>query len=512
MFNDDGLNEIKNDTVNHGESVGVKSDGGMGNGKYPSSKIWWIVVLVAIVGMAVMIIFSQLSGVSKGDSVQKNATTEILSNGMEETMDTIVASKSPVSTNEKEESICASLDDHMPLLQSILRGDEIQADEERSAVLITRNSGCLMPFAAQQRVLDVSTRNDAGTPKRLIIPGFDQKLIRRAFVGKRIYFVGDSTMRVLFVALRKLLIAMNDDGESVKSLYNGWIRDISEELRKSKQQWRKEGLPPFTINGTYLEIVDVNPLYFEAERRNRKNGTVVNGTTVPNLQKDFLGRLQKTLDKPDIIIFNAGMHLLHLTPMRALKHQTYVCWVHYESLLEKLLQLGLDSGASALIAKSTNKICNERLPTDMKKFAKSYHRKEASLKACLDFVELQEKEERQGTPDEDFEVLSQSQREEICNLGILDESGSSYLNERMSKWAQEQQMEKPKELVLNNDDKRDSESTTDIRHIRTRLQYFNDHDVESCEFTDDQDGRHYPRLSLVRLHLLAILLDCMLPK
>ncbi|KAL3933514.1 MAG: hypothetical protein SGBAC_010367 [Bacillariaceae sp.] len=455
--------------------------------------------------------------ISKGESSNKNLT-ETFSKGLDNRTIHRAGIHDEIDEmnnihHDESSSICDSLDKDMPLLLSILRGDKVHVDNdgvELKSVTVINQYGYLTPFASEQRF--PSTQNTTvvseNTKRPVIIPGFNHDLIARTLVGKRIYFIGDSTIRILFVALRRLLMVIhNNETIADSDIWHGqWMRNLTDDIEITKHQWRKEGLAPYMAekDGTYLELVDVNPLYFVPARRHRKdNRTKVNGG---NLQKNFLEMLKTQLVKPDVIIFNAGMHLLHLAPMRSLRHDTFASWIQYESLLDSLLQVGLDSGASAaLIAKSTNKICSEKLPTDMKRYTKSYHHKtQNAQKECRNSIETQGKDlQDAGGPN--ITVLSDSQIEEICELGTFDENGSFFLNARMSKWVNQMQTEKTKELARDDDD---GGCSTKTSCTRSRLQYFNDHDIESCEFTEERDGRHYPKLSLVRLHLLAILLDC----
>jgi len=432
-------------------------------------------------------------------------------------------------------SICDSLDENMELLLSIMRGEEVQVYEDtekagagtlqtKSLIELDEN-GYQMPFASDIRVAlpanNATDGLDDSSAKTLHIKGYNHEMIDRVFRKKRIYFIGDSTSRNLFVALRRLLNfiqfgtpaapahrfkAFNISNTSISIdnhdglNYSQWTQSLALLFMKEKKKWKKgNSLPAYMIrDGTHIQVLDVNSLYFESPEQVESNQKT-------NLRDDFVNLTQRTLFNPDVIVFNAGLHLLQLIPHRKLNHYMYTGYIEYESILQTLLQVSMDSHAPAILAKSTNRVCDKKMGPDYKDHNKKYKtHKMKTLKTCDRILEQQEEEKQKEAKgkQENVTILSKSQRDEICRFGAFNDKGSSLLNNRMSKWVRQMRYKMANQTALS-------------RHqgisVNSRLQYFNDHDIESCEFTRDGDGRHYEKQVFVRLHLLAIMLDCISP-
>jgi len=492
----------------------------------------FVLIMVIMMALILRIVAMIVNPVTRkkhpnsGHTRWKN-TTETFSKGLDrrtihktsidEKIDMVGMIQSPLSA--KEESICDSLDENMPLLLSILRGEEVQVYDEntqqgesagfRTQSLIEEDmNGYQMPFATDIRVAatnGVTTSADSSSSKIIVIKGFNRDLIDRVFRKKHLYFIGDSTSRNLFVALRRLLNYIQfgvaeDHNETAQSSshsrtlpdkydglnYDKWTDSLELLFTKAQKKWKfGDSLPPYMIPSerTYLRILDVNSLYFESPKQ-------LESTEKPTLREDFIKLAKTTLVNPHAIIFNAGLHLLHLIPNRKLNHYKYEGWSQYESsVLETLLQVSIDSEAPIILAKSTNRICNPKFGPDYRKYAKEYTEKnENTLDDCEKFLKQQEKDKKKETQGKGYNItgLGKSQRDEICKFGTLTDEGSLLLNQRMTKFVEQKRTDMP-----------------------DRLRYFNDHDIESCNFTRGGDGRHYKQQVFVRLHLLAIMLDCM---
>ncbi|CAJ1956473.1 unnamed protein product [Cylindrotheca closterium] len=485
------------------------------------------IMMVLILRIVTMIVnpVTRKRNPTSGHTRWKN-TTNTFSNGLidsqaihkaifDDNTDKTNMRQSPSST--KEESICDSLDENMPVLLSILRGEEVKVYNDtqhgegpdfriQSLIEIDMN-GYQKPFASDIRVSATNgntTSTDPTAAKIIIIKGFNRDLIDRVFRKKHLYFIGDSTSRNLFVALRRLLNyiqfgAPKDQNETAQISsqsrtssendndleYDKWTDSLEILFAKAQKKWKSgDSLPPYMIPAerTYLRILDVSSIYVESPAQ-RKSAEKT------NLREDFSNLAKSTLVNPQAIIFNAGLHLLQLIPNRKLSHYKYEGWSQYESILETLLQVSIDSEAPIILAKSTNRVCDSKFGPDYRNYAKAYTEKdEKTLENCEKIVKQQEKDKKKEAHEKGYNItgLGKSQREEICKFGTLNDEGSLLLNQRMTKFVEQKRMTMP-----------------------NRLRYFNDHDIELCNYSRGGDGRHYKPQVFVRLHLLAIMLDCM---
>ncbi|KAL3933513.1 MAG: hypothetical protein SGBAC_010366 [Bacillariaceae sp.] len=497
-----------------------------------------MVVMIALILCIVGLILNPMArkrNPSSGNTRLKKAT-EILSNGLVDSRaihNTDIDEKIDMARMHqsrlppKEESICDSLDEKMPLLLSILRGEEVKvyyhdddddddddaqqgegANFRKQSLIEEDMNGFQIPFASDMRVSwpvndDAAETVTDSSSKIVTIKGFNRDLIDRAFRKKHLYFIGDSTSRNLFVALRRLLNYIqfgagedkNNETARIRSDtladkfdgldYDRWTHTLAILFAKAQKKWKLgASLPPYMIpaDRTYLGILDVNSLYSESPKQ-------LKSTEEPNLRGGFINLANTTLVNPQAIIFNAGLHLLQLIPNRKLNHYQYEAWTQYESTLETLLQVSMDSNAPIILAKSTNRICNPKFGPDYRKYAKLYTENDPkTLEECATVLKHQEKDKKKEAQQKGHNItgLSQSQREEICKFGTMNDEGSSLLNQRMATFVQQKRS-----------------------RMADRLRYFNDHDIEGCNFTRGGDGRHYTPQVFVRLHLLAIMLDCM---
>jgi len=126
--------------------------------------------------------------------------------------------------------------------------------------------------------------------------------------------------------------------------------------------------------------------------------------------------------------------------------------------------------------KTTNSICSKRYISKFVQGTKSYTRKRTkTITRCIASV-------REGTS----LTIGTNAIRDYCKNGIFNDVGSQHLNRRLFKFV---------------DARKNSTSI--------KLAVFNDHDVQSCVYTPKGDGRHYHMLNLVRIRILANLLNCM---
>lgn len=298
------------------------------------------------------------------------------------------------------------------------------------------------------------------------IPGFTPNLVNQAFRNKRIVFMGDSTSRTLFVALKELLL-FNDnyhDGEYTEESFEAFITQMNPTFAPAKADFKATNtctpLEPYRDDTTLLQMINIeryltNHSYFLRE--------------VPSL-----------LQSSDVVIFNLGMHLLHLLPHRKLKSpKRYNAWIQYPNVVEELLHLiGSQKKKQLVLAKTTNRICHNlymgKWGNMVKLFANASRIDEQTenLQDCLQFVK-----EELPLPQSQFHQL----QKDFCEHGQITSQGAHYLNARLANTIEQYQ--------------------------KANIQVLPEYDLQTCHHVNPApDGRHYKRMVLTRLHLLALMI------
>ena len=348
--------------------------------------------------------------------------------------------------------------------------------------------------------------------------GISSRLIRNTFHDKRLVLLGDSTLLHLHRWLQTVAMDMSDD--EVDAFHNMSV-DRANEIIQTRMLFHQETFRRPTIQDVLEGGETENSI---------KNGTVIvwdgyTGSTWENacqFGNDFWDRTRRV--RPDIMVVNFGLHWLHL---QGGGRDIPICyaywWIHYEEWLEQAFQVAQASHTKLLLFKTTNFMCES-------KFTDHYTATLAKLK--IDRVQLQkdlqaakggyqishsddgthhntpmfnicaEQLDRMITSNASLASPRYLSREDLyryCSEGTFDEEGVRKLNARMVDFVQRKQEEL-----------RVAAASTAAPPPPT-VAVFNDHDLESCLYTTIRDGRHYRALNLVRIRVMANMIQALFP-
>ena len=296
--------------------------------------------------------------------------------------------------------------------------------------------------------------------------GLDLSLLNGAFGSRRVLMMGDSTLRNLYVWTRALLLLADSSPGIVDGLPRLSLGDASSLVEASSS------CPaPVTIFANCLgKEVDDHSVNFAG-------GAVSFTRTVRGVRSRYVESF-----RPDVIVYNTGLHLLHLVG-HGRDGDGLSAWLRYEATLEGVLRSANESGrVSAVVFKTTNRVCESAYVSPYSRGARLYGRGDrATLARCGDEVRAQNAvDAAEGR----FDEVSDEDVGRYCREGTITESGSSGLNARLYGFVAE----------------------AGGRYPRLSLRVMNDHDVERCEYTARSDGRHYQAQNLARVRLLGNIL------
>lgn len=291
-------------------------------------------------------------------------------------------------------------------------------------------------------------------------PGLDDELIRKVFIGRRTVFVGDSTLFYPTKWLHEIMSRLHRNDTT------GITVDMTMTEANRVINPRLDGKPPtFTSNTTSMEWFGF---------RGAANA-------VCNLDGIWNHVLQS---RPHILLVNMGLRWLHFMGVgRDVEDCMAKNWVQYEDFLSRAVDIAREIQAEILLFKTTNYVCDAKFVGKYATATTLYSRAdEETLADCRQ--KIQNTDLGKSIPEADVS--------NFCRYGTFNEVGSSHLNARLESFVRRRQSQLVGQKTL------------------LKLDVFNDHDVQSCNYTREGDGRHYHPLNLLRLRLLANQLSCIL--
>jgi len=307
------------------------------------------------------------------------------------------------------------------------------------------------------RDLNVTVEDGSGSSNLVQFEGLTLDLLQKAFFNRtgRVIIGGDSTLAHPYKKLQFLesypdLISLGNLSQANLAISHAVAEHVNANETINKNA---------TIQQRYHEFIDF--------RKNRPTGC-----------NSSIYWQQIASRDPEVLVLNMGLHWLHLY---AGERRTPICqvkmWLDYEeswlqTIIEKARRL---PGLRLLLFKTTNFVCEDMFSGYWKEANQLYNAKDGpTMEECEVRIEkkLPERDKRQ--------IKS------FCYNGTLNGRGAAHLNSRLNKFVQNLQPE-----VF-------------------QVEVWNDHDVESCEYTTAHDGRHYHILQLVRLRYLANVILCYL--
>lgn len=318
------------------------------------------------------------------------------------------------------------------------------------------------------RQWSLSLDNGAGS---IDFPGLDDNLIRTSLLGRRIYFLGDSTTNNLYTWLRILLKIHVEAPLNVSTLSDMHLSDANSVIKS----WHGCKVK---IRSGALSCKDgqSNLPAFDNLKYTPKRNVCSNDTDLLSMFRDH---------EPQVIVANFGLWMLHFQARaRDIKGGCVAnTWIHYEEWLENMLLMAEDVGAQALFFKTTNTICSEKYTGSYSEANKLYEMMDnETLIDCINNLKFTQKVD--AFPTSDF--LSDEDIYNYCTNATFNNRGSAHLNQRLYNFVESHR------------------NTTSIV-----LYVFDDNTIKSCDYTNKGDARHYHPLNLVRIRLLAHLISCL---
>jgi hypothetical protein len=329
----------------------------------------------------------------------------------------------------------------------------------------------LDPLTMAVRPWSSSDNDNTDDSASFSFSGLDEELLRKVFRGRRIAFVGDSTLFYMTKWLKRILDT-EEDLTSLSSLNlteaNDLVNPISVNPTRDKNLGFGDGNPPPIRDSNGTSIIWTGHAGRSAACSFKKSWNEV-----------------KRL-RPEVLVVNFGLHWLHQyggAPPRNVGWCKFENWLNYEAWLDEVVQIAQVVDARVLLFKTTNLMCTAKFTGVYATANNLYEAKDPAI--------LQTCREKAGQRVSDGGAQSRVGEEDIenyCFNGTFNEAGVSYLNERVRKFVEKNQ------------------------NISSKLfmGIYNDHDVETCPFTGDGDGHHYHPLNMLRIRLLANHLQCLL--
>jgi hypothetical protein len=297
--------------------------------------------------------------------------------------------------------------------------------------------------------------------------GLDEELLRKVFRGRRIAFVGDSTLFYMTKWLKRIL----DTEEDLSSLSSLNLTEANDLVN------------PISLNPTRdknLGFGDGDPLPISDS-----NGTSIIWTghagRSPGCDfKKSWNEVEKL--RPEVIVANFGLHWLHQyggAPSRNVVGCYVERWLNYEAWLDEVVEIAQVVGARVLLFKTTNFMCTAKYTNVYATVNNLYEAKDPAIyQTCREKARKAVGGGQSRVGEEDIE--------NYCFNGTFNDAGASHLNERLRKFVEKNQ-DMSTELFMG---------------------IYNDRDVETCPYT--KDVIHYHPLNMLRIRLLANHLQCLL--
>jgi len=298
------------------------------------------------------------------------------------------------------------------------------------------------------------------------VKGLDLNIVR----GKRIAILGDSTLFYLTQWLYSMMTHLKDEengqpkyDEMPLSEASTVVQERADMLGVQLPDNRQESLPITDYDGTLIQW------------------TGMKGLTRAESLEGKISRMFETARQmnPRVIVANMGLYWLHLRPFTGPSNGIVIHrWAHYkDDWLTQVYNLALDMNETTLLLfKTTNFVCDIKRTNDWETYANLYLSMDnQTVEACY-----QENKQFIGTYE-----LTQSQVYDYCQYGQFTEIGVQHYNQFIHEFVREIH-----------------EKQT---NSRLTVGIFNDHDVLSCDSTDDAI-HHYKNME-VRLRLLSNTID-----
>ena len=383
--------------------------------------------------------------------------------------------------------------------------------------------------------------------------GLSSDLLQTAFAGKRIAMVGDSTLFYLTRWLQTLLLkAKPEELDALQTLdlkdgnhlinptipalaQLGWKDTAPAEVQRAVRIPKKNSHDNDTATITEIEDSYYNIIWDGYKGLGGKE-TLSRLDTIEARVRDM---------QPHVLVVNAGLHWMHLQGGgRDVTLDVVRLWLNYEDMfLERFYQVAVNNNNShedatrLLLFKTTNYICEAMYRGQYAETIARYkHERQYVLQQqqhpsdythtttnatsaataiidatktpmfyrCIDQLNRQVQiQYAEGIPPADLTLENITR---FCLEGTFDETGVQHLNQRIRKFVESKQQEQEK---LQQQELEEEEQFKAASTPTTTVAIFNDHDVFSCPYSKAEDGRHYHPLNLMRIRLLANMIQAL---
>ena len=210
--------------------------------------------------------------------------------------------------------------------------------------------------------------------------------------------------------------------------------------------------------------------------------------------------------KPQILVVNFGLHWLHLMGAGRDVPLCYVeAWLTYEDWLQSIVDMARASeSVKLLLFKTTNYVCEDLFWGDYADGAALYKEGSKNVdtarQTCRHLIQALVRDNTAGNGLR-IDMLGAENITRYCSKAVLDEYGVKDLNHRLLEFVQKRQPKGTLQQVT-------TTNRTNIKDAMT-IAIFNDHDLQSCAYSEPNDGRHYHPLNLMRIRLLANMIQCL---
>jgi len=209
------------------------------------------------------------------------------------------------------------------------------------------------------------------------------------------------------------------------------------------------------------------------------------GNMKQNCRFDELVWPQVLEHRPDIIVANWGLHMLWRPKVQECNVPQNL---YYETFfLERVLDVALEAGTKLVLFKTTNLMCNNNRFGIPPMQEQQYHYQQQQRQGICRSV-LLEDDRHHGSLTQHYN-LTNDELLRYCDESAFEESSSKKLNLRLEQF-----------VVV---------AKRNPKYSRLTIEILNDHDLESCGYTQWNDGVHFQLLAFSRLRLLAHMIHCL---
>lgn len=337
----------------------------------------------------------------------------------------------------------------------------------------------LRPFHridTNNKVNDIRATNETMVT---IVPGLNAEV----FLNRRITFFGDSTVRFPTQYLQVLL--NNHCKLDVDYVYDNMTLSAANSfIRKKGKSCSPE--VRFGPNGrtTPRHTYPTNTTQIHYSNACADDHMV---------DKDpFIDRAWRETMKmqPQVLVVNMALHWLSFMGMGKEVNETSILrWIFYEEWLQEAIDEAIDIGVEIILFKTTNLICADKWQGKLARAHKKYTSTDTlvlnqTLRECERLVKALISVTNLNVTRR-YPSVTKEQVSLYCRYGTFSDKGANYLNYRLYRFIQKL----PSNLSI-------------------KFGIFDDRGIESCEYTQETDGRHYRGLILARLRLLGNILSC----